>query len=249
MGLPLGDLSGGLWGAIAILAALNRRQLSSRPQHIDLSLLDGMVGLLGYLGQLTLMTGQSPPRVGSGHHTIVPYGRFEVADGYLVLALHVGAFWRRFCSVIEREDLLGDPRFRTTTDRRSHREELQEIVSNILRTRTRAQWQEVLNEVDVPHAVVLDVGEALHQEQLVARELLMTMHHPTAGDLPMVRPPIRFVGEPLEHGPKPSPLLGEHTRQVCTELAGLDDAQVDALESAGVISTGLADGTDVEGRR
>jgi crotonobetainyl-CoA:carnitine CoA-transferase CaiB-like acyl-CoA transferase len=235
LGLPLGDLGGGLWGAISVLAALNRRHLSDRPQHIDLSLLEGMVGLLGYLGQVTLMTGESPGRVGSGHHTIVPYGRFEAADGYLVLALHVGSFWRRFCAVVGRSDLIEDPRFRTTADRRDNRVELEQIVGDILRTRTRAEWHKLLGDADIPQGPILDVGEALHSEQLAARQVLMTMHHPTAGDLQTVRPPIRFVDEALPASPRPSPRLGEHTRQVCRELAGLDDERIDALERSGVI--------------
>ena len=163
LGLPLGDLGGGLWAAIAILAALHRRDRDGAPQHVDLSLLDGLMGLLGYLGQLALMTGQSPGRVGSGHHHIVPYGRFETADGYLVLALHVGAFWRRFCLAVDREDLITDPRFIDTAARRDNREDLQDIVEQILRTKTREEWEVVLSEADIPHGPVLDVVEALHQ--------------------------------------------------------------------------------------
>jgi crotonobetainyl-CoA:carnitine CoA-transferase CaiB-like acyl-CoA transferase len=247
LGLPLGDLAGGLWGAVSVLAALNRRHLaaldhrSAPPQHIDLSLLEGMVGLLGYLGQITLMTGRSPGRVGSGHHTIVPYGRFEAADGHLVLALHVGTFWRRFCMAIGRDDLVDDPRFRTTADRRAHRDELDEIVGDILRTRTRAEWQKLLGEADIPTGPILDVGQALHQEQLAAREVLMTMHHPRAGDLQTVRSPVRFVGEELPDGPMPAPTLGEHTRGVLAELLGLDLTRLQDLERAGVIRSGAAE--------
>lgn len=235
LGLPLGDLGGGLWAAIAILAALHRRDRSSDPQHIDLSLLDGLVGLLGYLGQLSLMTGQSPGRVGSGHHHIVPYGRFEAADGYLVLALHVGAFWRRFCEAVDRTDLISDPRFVDTAARRDNRAELQPIVEEILRTKTRAEWEVVLTEADIPHGPVLDVVEALGQEHLTARDAIMTMSHPTAGEVQMVRPPIRFVGAPLPEARRAAPLLGEHTRVICREVLGLDDDGIDGLHQRGVV--------------
>ncbi len=238
LGLPLGDLGGGMWAAVSILAALNRRHLTPEAQHIDLSLLEGMVGLLGYLGQVTLMTGESPGRVGSAHHTIVPYGRFEAADGHLVLALHVGSFWRRFCAVVGRSDLVEDPRFRTTGDRRDNRVVLEQIVSDILRTRTRAEWAKVLGEADIPHGPILNVAEALHSEQLTARQVLMTMHHPTAGDLATVRSPIRFVGEDLPDGPGPSPRLGEHTREVCRQLLGWDDVVIDDLVRRGTIQDG-----------
>lgn len=234
LGLPLGDLGGGLWAAIAILAALHRRDRDGKAQHVDLSLLDGLVGLLGYLGQLALMTGESPGRVGSGHHHIVPYGRFQAADGYLVLALHVGSFWRRFCQAVGREDLITDPRFVDTAMRRDNRDELQPIVEDILRTKTRAEWEKVFTEADIPHGPVLDVVEALHQEHFAARDAIMTVTHPTAGEVQSVRPPIRFVGEPLPQAGRPAPLLGEHTRDICREL-GLDDDAIDELHRRGVL--------------
>lgn len=237
LGLPMGDLAGGLWGAIAVLAALQRRTVSRAPQHIDLSLLEGLTGLLGYLGQLAIMTGESPGRVGSGHHSVAPYGRFEVADGHLILALHVGTFWRRFCGVVGREDLVENPKFRTTADRRENREELQEIVQGILRTKTREEWVRILDDADIPHGPILDVVEALEQEQLVARDLLFTMQHPTAGKVPMVRPPIRFVGEPVADTTGAAPLYGQHTREVLREVLHWDDARIDDLVADAVVTT------------
>lgn len=236
MGLPMGDLGGGLWGAISVLSALHRRDRTGRPQHVDLSLLEGLVGMLGYLGQLALMTGRGPERVGSGHHTIVPYGRFEVADGDIVLALHVGEFWRRFCRAVGREDLIVDPRFRTTVDRRDNRDELQPIVEDILRQKTRAEWEILLDEADVPHGPILDVAEALEQEQLVARNLLTSVLHPTAGEVPMVRSPVRFVGDG-EPDFRPSPTLGQHTLEVCRDLLGWDEEQVQRAEASGAIQS------------
>lgn len=241
MGLPMGDLGGGLWGAIAVLSALHRRDRTGEPQHIDLSLLEGLVGMLGYLGQLALMTGRGPERVGSGHHSIVPYGRFETADGDIVLALHVGEFWRRFCHAAGRDDLITDPRFRTTADRRANRDQLEPIVESILRQRTRAEWETLLDDADVPHGPILDVAEALEQEQLKARGLLTTVVHPTAGKVPMVRSPIRFVGDG-EPRFTASPLLGEHTRQVCRELLDWDDERLQRAEDVGAIHPDQRDG-------
>jgi crotonobetainyl-CoA:carnitine CoA-transferase CaiB-like acyl-CoA transferase len=143
--------------------------------------------------------------------------------------------------VVGRSDLIDDPRFRTTADRRDNRSQLEPIVSDILRTRTRAEWQKLLGDADIPQGPILDVGEALHSEQLTARQVLMTMQHPTAGDLQTVRSPIRFVGEDLPDGPAPSPRLGEHTRQVCRELLGWDDRRIDELAQQGTIQTGPHD--------
>lgn len=234
MGLPMGDLGGAVWGCIAVLAALHRRDRDGRPQYVDLSLLEGLVGMLGYLGQLALLTGESPQRVGSSHLNIVPYGMFEVEDGHLVLALHVGSFWRGFCRAIGREDLIDDERFRTSAARSEHRVELLPIVEKILKQKTRAEWQEVLDAADVPHAPILDVAEALEQEQIVEREVLQKVAHPIEGEVDVVGPVIRFAGE--ERSPlAPPPLLGEHGRDICRSILGWDDAAIDQLVASGVL--------------
>jgi len=247
LGVPMGDLAGGLWGAIAILAALNRRHEDASPQHIDLSLLEGLMGLLGYLGQLTMLTGESPERLGSDHHSVVPYGRFEVADGYLVIALHVGSFWRGFCRAIGREDLADDPRFRSTRLRSTNREILLPIVQEILRTKTRADWQKLLDEADVPHAPLLDVAEALSQEQIRDRGALRPMKHPTAGQVDVVGPVVRFAGESAPEI-RPSPLLGEHALEVLGGVLGMSEGAIEALFAAKVISPGQQVSGEAQGR-
>lgn len=235
MGLPMGDLGGGLWGAISVLAALHARSQRPGPQHVDLSLLEGLVGLLGYLGQLAMLHGVSPGRVGSGHHSITPYGRFEVADGHIVLALHVGPFWRRFCRAVAREDLIEDPRFRTTEDRRAHREQLQAIVEDLLRQHTRAEWEEILDAADVPHGPILDVAEALAQEQIRERDVLQSFDHPTAGPVEVVGSPFRYAGNAGRRPPLAPPLLGQHTREILSTVLGYGDEKISRLVEAGVI--------------
>src|SRR3546814_7808251 len=105
LGLPMGDLAGGLWGAIGVLSALQHRNATGEGLHIDLSLLEGLMGLLGYLAEIYLMTGEIPGQVGSGHHNVVPYGRYPVKDGHIVLAIHVGNFWRKFAAALGRPEL------------------------------------------------------------------------------------------------------------------------------------------------
>lgn len=239
LGLPMGDLGGGLWGVIGILAALNRRQTNADPQHLDISLLEGLASMLGYLGQLALMQGKSPGRVGNSHHTIVPYGVFDVADGHLVLALHMGSFWRCFCRTVGREDLIADPRFSTTSNRYANREVLLEILDPILKGKTRTEWVKLLEDADVPHAPILDVVEALDQPQFKARGAIGIMRHPTAGDVPIVRTPIVYTNQERPDV-RPSPLLGEHTREICRNLLGWDDKRISALHQAGVLASPCA---------
>jgi len=234
LGLPMGDIAGGLWGVIGVLAGLQHRNAMGEGLRIDLSLLDGLVGLLGYLAELQLLTGESPGRVGSGHHTIVPYGRYPVKDGHIVLAIHVGAFWRKFCHAIDRPGLIDDARFRTTADRARNRELLETLVRDVLATKTAAEWQAVFDAGDVPAAPVLDVGAALGQAAVRARGLVKTMRHPTAGDVPVVGLPFRFTGRAETGAVAPSPRLGEHSRAVLAEL-GCGPETFERLLAAGVV--------------
>ncbi len=227
MGIPMGDVGGGMWAAIGILAALQKRNATGRGSRIDLSLLEGMMGLLGYLAELYLVTGESPGRVGSNHHSIVPYGRYPAMDGDLVIALHVGSFWRKFCGAVGREDMIEDPRFRTTAERQNNRAELERQVIEVLGTRPVKEWCEIFTKWDIPHGQVCTVGEAVEQEVIRERGLVRTVEHVRAGSVRLLGSPLLFDGFDASQY-KPSPLLGEHTRSVLAGL-GLSDADIDNL--------------------
>lgn len=237
LGIPMGDVGGGLWSAIAVLAGLQHRNATGKGIRIDYSLLDGMIGLLGYLAELYLVTGESPARMGSSHHSVVPYGRFPVKDGHIVIALHVGNFWRKFCGALGREDLVENPRYRTTADRQKHRDELEALITDILLTKTADEWHEILDRADVPHGTVNSVRQALEQRVVQERGLLKETRHPIAGA-------VRVVGSPLQFdlfGDTPyaaAPVLGAHTEPVLAGLLGYDAARIARLEQAGVIALG-----------
>ncbi|MSP96472.1 MAG: CoA transferase [Betaproteobacteria bacterium] len=234
MGLPMGDIGGGLWAAIAILAGLQKRNATGKGSRIDISLLEGLMGLLGYLAELYFVTGESPGRVGSAHHSITPYGRFPVKDGDIVIALHVGAFWRKFCVAIKREDLVTNPKYRTTADRYRNKNELEALVVEILSHKTIAEWHEIFEREDIPHGSVSSVGEAIEQEVIKQRNLVRTVKHPAAGDVKVIGCPIKFDGfDDTKYAP--SPMLGEHTRAVLLEL-GYSELSIGKLCETGVIA-------------
>ena len=236
LGLPLGDIGGGLWAALGVMAALNERNAIGEGSHVDLSLLEGLMGLLGYLAEIYLVTGENPGRMGNSHHNIVPYGLMPVKDGHLVLALHVGGFWRNFCRAIGREALIVDARFRTVKDRHKNRVELERQVTEIMITKTVVEWQQILDAADVPHGPVNSIGQALNQPIVRERGLVKEVQHPAAGTVKVIGNPLRFEGKYEAGRLEPPPLLGEHTREVLGSLIGLSDAEIERLICDNVIA-------------
>src|SRR5262245_10057202 len=165
MGLPLGDLIGGINGPIGILAALYERSVTGRGRLIDVSLLDGMLGMLGYLAQMTFFTGRDPEPQGSEHAILVPYGRFPAKDGSIIIACLTSGFWQRLCHALARPEWLADPRFETIEGRRKHRELLNTEIASFTRSQTVRELIELFTLHEVPHAPVLGVQAALAQPQ------------------------------------------------------------------------------------
>jgi crotonobetainyl-CoA:carnitine CoA-transferase CaiB-like acyl-CoA transferase len=234
LGIPLGDMVGGVFGPMAILAALHERTQTGRGRLIDISLHDGLIGMLGYFTQLAFLTGEDPPPMGSSHPNIVPYGSFPASDGSIIIAVLSESFWGKLCDALERPDLAAEPRFATPTGRRDHRDEVDAAIAEITRTRTVAEWEERLAKYDVPHAPVLGVTAALAHPQAVAREMVVEAEHPTIGPLRIAGRPIKFPGSPQRPSTAP-PTMGQHTVEVLRDELGYGEAEIDALRRDGII--------------
>ena len=234
LGIPLGDMVGGIFAPMAILAALHERTLTGRGRLIDISLYDGLIGMLGYFAQLAFITGEDPTPMGSSHPNIVPYGSFPAADGSIIIAVLSESFWGKLCDALERPDLGRDPRFSTPTGRRDHRDEVDRIIAEATRTRAVAEWQERFTSFDVPHAPVLGVNAALAHPHAVAREMVVEADHPTAGRLRLAGRPIKFPGAPQRPSTAP-PTLGQHTVEVLRNDLGCSEAEIAVLRRDGVI--------------
>lgn len=234
LGLPIGDMSGGIFGAIAILSALHERATTGRGRLIDVSLYDGTMSLLGYLSQLAFLTGQDPRPMGSAHPSVVPYDGFPARDGTIVIACLADSFWPKLCNALGCPEMGADPRYATMALRREHRVEIEPRIAEITATRTVAEWQCLLEDHDVPHAPLLGVNAALSHPHAIAREMVVEVEHPAAGPIRMLGRPIKFPG--AEQAPLgPPPMFGQHTAEVLTRELGLTEEQVEKLRSLGVV--------------
>jgi len=231
LGIPLGDLVGGINGPIGILAALYERSVTGKGRLIDVSLLDGMIGMLGYLAQLAFFTGEDPTRQGSQHPNLVPYGVFPASDGSIIIACLTNNFWGRICNAGAKPECEKDPRFDSIQKRRDCREQVNALISEFTVTRTVAELVEIFTHHQVPHAPILGVLDALQQPQALAREMVVDTEHKTLGKIPIVNRPIKFPGDkqPIPSAPA---VLGEHTDEILAQVLGMSEEQIAELRDS-----------------
>ena len=235
LGIPLGDLVGGINGPIAILAALHERHATGRGRLIDISLMDGMLGLLGYVAQLAFFTGEDPQPQGSQHANLVPYGIFPASDGSIVIACLTNAFWARIIAALELPVSADDPRYDTLLKRREARGEVNAMITEVTANRTVADLVALCTEHEVPHAPILGVTEALAQPQAQARGMVVEVEHASLGPVPIVNRPFRFA-DAEQPAPTAPPVLGQHTDAILAEVLGLDEARIAELRASGAVA-------------
>ena len=235
LGIPLGDLVGGINGPIGILAALYERSVTGRGRLLDVSLFDGMIGMLGYLAQLAFFTGADPQPQGSEHPNLVPYGAFPAQDGSIIIACLTNSFWERICQALGTPGWILDPRFDTLEKRRDNRRLVNEMICELTRRKTVAALAELFTQYNVPHAPILGIREALAQPQAVAREMVVETEHAVLGKIPIVNRPIKFAGE-RQPVPTAPPVLGQHTDEILRDILGLTAERIAELRAAKVVA-------------
>jgi len=235
LGIPLGDLVGGINGPISILAALHERNVTGRGRLIDVSLLDGMFSLLGYLAQLAFFTGEDPKPQGAQHPNLVPYGIFPARDGSIIIACLTNSFWVRICEALNLQHAIKDTRFDTIQKRRDNRGLVNEMICGVTRQKTVHELVDLLTHHEVPNAPILGIREALSQPQAIERQMVVETDHPVLGKVPIVNRPFRFPGDP-QPVPSAPPVLGQHTDEILHDVLGLTDEQIAKLRAAKVVS-------------
>lgn len=233
VGLPFTDVVTGMWASFGIMTALHRRDMTGNGEYIDLAMFDSIMPILTkQLGKA--FEGQTPSRIGTRDPVIAPYQTYETAEGYLIVAAGTDALWQQFCTIIGREDLLEDDRFRTNADRVGHVDELEAELETTLHQRTAAEWESILVEDhDFPAGPVWTVDQALDSEQLAERDMVEHIDHTNLGSYPVMDHPLKYAH--AAHGfDRHAPVLGEHTDEILHNL-DYTDSDIEQMQKHGVI--------------
>ena len=235
-GASLGDITGGLFTAIGVLAALQERERSGRGQMIDVSMLDCQISILENAFVRYFATGEVPKPLGTRHPVATPFQAFPTKDGYIVLALSWGVEnqWELYCATIGRHDLIDDPRFDTPALRTEHHGELEPLLIEAMRKKTTAEWLREFDAIGLACGPLNNIPQAAEQPQVKARGMLVEVEHPVIGRLPLPDTPVKLSRTP--GGIRgASPALGEHTDAVLRDLLALSDDEIADLRRSSVI--------------
>jgi formyl-CoA transferase len=226
VGVPIGDITAGMFASNAILAALVERARTGRGRRIDIALNDSLLALFTYQAGRFFATGEIPSQEGNHHATIAPYGTFAVRDGFINVAVATDSQFMRFCEAIRAPELADDSRFASNALRQAARPELARAIEGHLRQDTRQHWLERFEQFGIPAGPILGIDEAFASPLATEREMTVEIEHPKSGRIIQVGAPWKIDGasSPIRI---PPPLLGQHTAEVLRDWLGYDAAELD----------------------
>ena len=226
-GIPIGDLGSGLYSVIGILSALLSREKTNLGQHIDMSLLDVQISLLTYMATMQTLSDIDPEPIGNAHFVHVPYNTFTTQDGFVVIAVITDAFWEALLDVVD-VDALRDPKFSKSIDRLKNQEFIESELNKILSTKPSDFWVNALNNAKVPCGPINSFSQALNDEQVRHRNMLVEVEHPDGGKVKMPGNPVK-LSYTNEDTYSPPPHLGSHTKEILKDWGGYDDDSIQTL--------------------
>ncbi|MCW5642298.1 MAG: CoA transferase [Rhodoferax sp.] len=232
-GIPIGDLGGGIFGAIGVLAAIAQREQTGRGQHVDVSMLDAQISMLNYMATMHLLSGEVPGAIGNSHFVHVPYNCFPTADGHVIVACIGDAFFERFAAFMDLPEL-NKPEYRQQPVRYAARETINAVIAQAFRQQPTAYWLEQLRAARIPCGPVNNFEQALGSEQVLARNMVVPVQLPSGTTVRMPGNPVKLSDSPDDVF-TPPPALGQHTQAVLQDLAGYSPQQIADLHALGAI--------------
>jgi len=208
VGVPVADVSAGMFACMAILAALHVRDRTGQGQYIDISLLEAAISLLSNVSSNHLISGEEAERYGNGHPNIVPYQAFRTHSGYIVVACGNDRLYQKLCHLLGRDELATDERFATNPQRVRNRQQLVPMLQALFLQRDTDDWLEELRTDGIPCGAINTISQVFRDPQIQARGLVWECEHPTAGTIKLSGSPLRLSETPTRLYKAP-PLLGE----------------------------------------
>jgi crotonobetainyl-CoA:carnitine CoA-transferase CaiB-like acyl-CoA transferase len=227
VGIPVADLTAGLFCALGILVALLEREQSGKGQQVATSLLQAQIFMLDFQASRWLNAGEVPKQAGNNHPTSIPTGVFRTRDGHINVAAVGGALWERLCRAIGADELMRRPEYATAAARSQNRDALNAELERHLQTRTSAEWLERLNDAGVPAGPIHAIDKVFADPQVQHLGIVQEIETPDRGTLRVVAQPVTLERTPSELVAAP-PERGEHTDEVLREF-GFTEAEIAAM--------------------
>ncbi|MFA9491276.1 MAG: CaiB/BaiF CoA transferase family protein [Anaerolineales bacterium] len=228
VGVPIVDITTGMFASNAILAALHARELTGEGQMIDVSLLDTQVALLTNQASNYLISGKPSPRMGNAHPNLTPYEAFQARDGWFVVGVANAGQWAKLCEVLNQPEIEDDPRFQTNNARVANREELNDILNQAFGSGDVSAWIAKLSEAGLPCGPINTIPDVFDHPQAETRGFILESEHSSGEKIKLTGFPYQFSQTPAELH-RPPPTLGEHTGQILEEILGFSEDEISRL--------------------
>jgi len=233
-GVSIADLTAGLYAAFGIMTALHARQKTGRGQFLDVSMLEGQLGILSGMIGAYFADGIVPQPLGTAYGMLLPYQTFRTRTRDIAIGVGSDKLWKTFCPLIGLPDLTDDPRYATNAKRNTNRQSLIAALQDAFLTKTYEEWETILLPAGIPMGAINRINHVVEHPQVAARRTLVECEHPVAGRIKMVGPPVRMSETPGAVR-RPAPLVGEHTESVLREMLGMNDEAIARLRQGGAI--------------
>ncbi len=234
VGTSVGDIIAGHQAAIGILSALWHRQKTGKGQYVDISMVDGLVYIMENAITRYTINGDIPSPLGSAHPTITPFQAFETKDSWIITPIGNDKLWKGFCKALDREDLIDDTRFKTNPLRTKNKDELINIISDIIKSKTTKEWIDIFSEYKLPYSPLNTMDKVVNDEQIKYRKMIVDINQPKVGNIKISGSPFHMSETPSSVN-NPAPLLGQHTDEVLSNLLEYSKEEIEELRLKNII--------------